>query len=194
MSNQGQKTEIPETDLLWKEMREESEKTEDAPKQKTQFQILPDGNYNGRVEILTDTVSTPESPNYGRPKYTIKLTLLNGDLKGKMAYINRVIVPYNLANKPSEKDMEALNKWSTEVKKYLKKTDEILEKCGVSYSGTDKNRYTLEIAANNNRNPIVNFTMKSGNPYINNLVKKVPAKDSDELFTTMPNGNDLPLQ
>ena len=44
MSNQGQKTEIPETDLLWKEMREESGKTEELPKQKTQFQILPDGN------------------------------------------------------------------------------------------------------------------------------------------------------
>ena len=193
MSNETAKPQTPDTDKLWKEMREESGKTEDAPKDKPQFQILPDGNYNARVEIQSDSVNTAGSPNYGRPKYTIKLTVIEGELKGKMAYINRVLLPYNLANQPSEQDTDALQKWSAEVKTYLKKTDEILEKCGVMYLGTDKNRYVLEIAANNKRNPIVNFTIKGGNAYINNVVNKEPA-NKDELFSGLPDGNDAPIQ
>lgn len=194
MSNNQEAKTNQDTDLLWKEMREESEKKaagNTAAKDKS-FQIIPDGNYNARVEIVKENVSSEDSPNYGRPKYTVKLTITEGELKGKMAYINRVIHPYNLANKPSEKDTAALQKWSADVKTWMKKTDEILEKCGVSYSGSDMNRYTKEIAANNRRNPIVNFTMRGGNAYINNLVKKEPAQNADELFD-IPDGNDLPL-
>ncbi len=180
-----------ETAELFKEMREESAKPTTQNKE-TKFQILPDGNYKGRVYIVTNTIANDKSPNYGRKKYEIQLTVTEGAEKGKMAYNHRIIMPYNFANKPADQNGKELQKWQTEVKAYLKKTDEILASCGVNTSDTDMDRFTLKIGENNRRNTTVSFTMKNGNVYINNVVKKDPEAAND-LFS-LPNGDDAPIK
>lgn len=183
-------------DALFREMREEkAPKTQETPKDAGKFEVLPDGNYVGRVFIQANTISNENSPNYGRKKYEIQLTVTEGNLKGKMAYHHRVIMPHYLANKPADSETVELERWRKDVKEYMKKTDEILENCGVDTSDTDMERFTAKIAENNRRSPFVNFTMKNGNPYINHLVKKEQSANAGALFADqgLPNGDDAPL-
>ena len=179
---------------LWKEMRNERAK-EEAVKPATgkKFENLPDGDYVGRVFIQPDKVSGATSPNYGRSKYVLKLTVTTeGPFKGKMAYNHRVILPHYLATQPPAGAKEELEKWKGDVKNYFRMTDTILAKCGVDVSGDDRTLFAKRIAENNRRNPIVQFTMKGGQPYVNHLVNGQPDGD-DFLFSDEepPDGNDV---
>lgn len=184
-----------EYNRLWNEVRKQDTATAEVPpQQKKTFETLPDGQYAGRVHIQADTVGSEKSPNFGRKKYAISLTVVDGEMKGKMAYNHRVILPHNLASMPPDNDPEKLAIWRSEVKTYLRQTDKILKACGVEVSDTDMNRFILRIAENNRRKPIVDFTMRNGVPYINHLIQTESEADKDGLFTPdLPDGNDLPL-
>lgn len=79
-----------DAELLFAEMRGELPPGEEA---QASFQPLPSGVYQGRVYIVVKTVNNQDSPNYGRKKYEIQLTVTEGDQKGGMAYNHRVILP-----------------------------------------------------------------------------------------------------
>lgn len=182
---------------LFENMRTDKE-GEPAPKQAVagkKFEMLPDGDYTGRVYIEINKVGSDKSPNYGRSKYEIKLNVVEGEYKGKMAYNHRVILPHYLAEKPSPDNSEALKRWQSEADEYMRKSDEILRNCGVDVAADkDMTRFALRIAENNRRNPVVHFTMRNGVPYINRLIEGTQTS-SDSLFTnqTLPDGNDAPI-
>ena len=186
-----------DADLLFAEMRAELPQGEEV---QASFQPLPSGVYQGRVYIVVKTVNNQDSPNYGRKKYEIQLTVTEGDQKGKMAYNHRVILPSYLGNKPPESDANSLNAWQERVKAYMRKTDEILRNCGVDTADTDMNRFVKKIGENNLRRPTVNFTMRNSVAYINyplNDEKRDGAEAlAGNLFeeeVALPDGNDLVL-
>lgn len=191
--NLSNETEVIGT--LFKEMRQSVKTEPEKPKSPVKkFETLPDGEYVGRVYILTDTVANEKSPNYGRRKYNIQLTVTEGDSKGKMAYHHRILLPHYLANKPSE-DAPNFKEWRTEAIKYMRQTDDILRNCGVETGDDDMDRFTRRIAENNRRQPLVAFTMRNGVPYIESWESLPSNATSDELFRTqtLPDGEDLPL-
>lgn len=181
-----------EVSLLFKEMRQEKQNNPIPIKEKTVFETLSDGQYIGRVYILIGTVSG-SNPNHGRSKYEIRLTVTEGDEKGKMAYHHRVILPHYLANKPTEPDK--LENWKTQVNAYWDKTEEILSACGVEAKGeTDMQRLAVKIGENNRRKPLVNFSVRNGTPYINHLIT-MEETDKNGLFSeSLPDGNDAPIK
>ncbi len=199
MENTITKMNEGEIDNIFEEMRHEKAadkmKTEAATKAKESFKPLPNGNYTGRVFVLADTVSNEKSPNYRLKKYVFKLTVIEGEFKGNMAYYHHVIMPHYLATPPASSAVKTeIDKWRGAVKLYMKKTDEILENCGIDTSDVDKTRFVQKIAANNQRRTNVNFTMKDGHPYINYPLIKPVEDDENSLFVgNIPDGNDMPL-
>lgn len=181
---------------LFAEMRERKagEKETKPAVAGKKFETLPDGSYIGRVHVEIGSVASDKSPNYGRSKYEIKLNVTEGEFKGKMAYNHRIILPYNLADAPPNATEEDVRRWKLEADQWMDQTDHILANCGIDVSDKDMTRFTLKIAENNRRNPIVNFTMRNGVPYINGLLVGTNTH-SDELFKnqTLPNGNDAPI-
>ena len=100
--------------LLFEDMR--AERVQGHEVAAAPFTQMPAGLYQGRVYIAVNTVSNPESPNYGRKKYEIQITVTEGEHKGKMAYNHRVILPGYLGNKPPETDAKDLAAWQQRVK------------------------------------------------------------------------------
>lgn len=199
-SAQTQKENNAHLERVFSEMRQDKSDEKEAKPAVAgkKFETLPDGVYTGRVYVEINTVASEKSPNYGRSKYEIKLNVVDGEYKGKMAFNHRVIMPHNLADAPnpalSAEAAVAFEKWRTDTRDYLEQTDRILSNCGVDISDKDMARFTLRIAENNRRNPIVNFSMRNGVPYINGLLQGTNT-DSDELFKdqTLPDGNDAPI-
>lgn len=180
---------------LWEEVRgKETQKPKGNGAAGSSFEPLPDGKYNGRVFIEVQSVSKPESPNFGRTKYVIELTVTEGELRGRMAYHNRVLFPASLGNKPPESEKDALHRWEVNARNYIKKTDEILANCGVDVSEINVEDFVRKLAENNRRRPLVNFSVRNGNTYINRLIKREVAATGDELFENLPDGNDAPIQ
>jgi hypothetical protein len=187
-----------ETYLSLNEGREEGESTTNTTVEGGKnLNILPDGSYNGSVYIVPSVVDDEKSLDDGRRKYAIRLTVTEGEREGEDAFLDRVALPYYLANEPPKSETEKFAKWRAGVKAYSSLTAELLEKCGVDASETDAVQFTRNIAKNNLRKPTVQFTVKDGIPEIKRLLDKGNL-DSDAKFdrenSGLPDGNDAPFE
>ncbi len=154
---------------------------------------LPNGDYTGRVYISPDTVGDDKSLDYGRKQFVIELMPTEDKFKDEIAFLNRVLLPYYLANKPAPTDIEALNKWQAASKIYLEQTNKLLEKCGVDTSEIDGTRFVQQIAQNNLSRPIISFTMKDGLPTIHNVINREAPEALNVEPESLPDGNDAPF-
>jgi hypothetical protein len=154
---------------------------------------LPDGDYTGRVYISAGTIGDEESLDYGRKQFVIELMLNDEKFKDEMVFLNRVLLPHYLANKPAPTDKEALNKWQAASKIYLEQTNKLLEKCGVDVSEIEGTRFVQQIAQNNISKPIVSFTMKDGLPTIHSVISREKPEALNAEPESLPDGNDAPF-
>ena len=151
---------------------------------------LPNRDYTRRVYILAATVGDEKSRDYGRKQFVIELMPTGDELKDKTIYLNRVLLPHYLANKPAPTDKEALNKWQAASQIYLEQTNKLLEKCGVDVSEKDATRFVQQIAQNNLSRPIVSFTMKDGVPTVHRVISREAPEALNAEFESLPDGND----
>lgn len=154
---------------------------------------LPDGDYTGSIYILANTVSDDKSLDYGRTKFVIELMPTEDKFRDEIVSLNRVLLPYYLANKPAPTNEKALNKWQAASKIYLEQTNQLLEKCGVNTSEMDGTRFVQQIAQNNLSRPIVSFTIKDGVPTIHNVISREAPEALNAEFQSLPDGNDAPF-
>ncbi len=154
---------------------------------------LQDGDYTGRVFIQPDTVGDDKSRDYGRKQFVIELMPTEDKFKDEIVFLNRVLLPYYLANKPAPTDKEALNKWQAASQIYLEQTNKLLEKCGVDISETDATRFVQQIAQNNLSRPIVSFTMKDGAATIHKVISREKPEVLNAELQPLPDGNDAPF-
>lgn len=154
---------------------------------------LPNGDYTGRVYVRPDTVGDEKSLDYGRTKFVIELMPTEDKFKDEIVSLNRVLLPYYLANKPAPTDKEALNKWQAASQVYLEQTNKLLEKCGVDTSEIDGTRFVQRIAQNNRSRSIVSFTMKDGVPTIHNIIGREAPEALNADLESLPDENDAPF-
>jgi hypothetical protein len=154
---------------------------------------LSNGDYTGRVYIKPKTVGEETSLDYGRIKFVIELMPTEDKFKDTIVYLNRVLLPHYLANKPLQTDKEAFNKWQAASKIYLEQTNQLLKKCGVDTSETDGTRLVQQIVQNNISRPIVSFTMKDGVPTIHSVIGREKPEALNAELESLPDGNDAPF-
>ncbi len=154
---------------------------------------LPDGDYTGRVYIKPNTVAGEKSLDYGRGQFVIELMPTEGKFKDEIVFLNRVLLPHYLANKPAPTDKEAFNKWQAASQIYLEQTNKLLQRCGVDTSEMEGTRLVQRIAQNNVSRAIVSFTMKNGVPTIHSVISRENPAALNAEFESLPDGNDAPI-
>ncbi|HEV7642808.1 MAG TPA: hypothetical protein VGO50_02595 [Pyrinomonadaceae bacterium] len=157
------------------------------------YQILPDGDYTGQAFILTDIVGSQTSLDYGRREFIIELTVTDGPHRGEITSKHRITLPHYLANIPPRECASELKEWKGKVKNYFKQTNEILAKCGVNTTNSDKAYLIKKIANNNRLKPIVKFKVTNGVPKIINTMDYAFAVDIFSGDERIPDGNDAPF-